>query len=938
MRSVRTLCALSLLAVAAASPVRAQYRAEQFNTANGLPQNTVSGIAQTRDGYLWFSTYDGLARYDGVTITIFDRGSTPEMHNTLFTRLETDATGTLWGGTPSGVLRLRDGAFEWVGPVAGTPSAMRPGDALLQPGFKPVERPHWRVEHGSLVHTGAGERSRALPAGVSDSTFAHLAFEDRSGRLWIPTKGHGVWRFDDRGARQFARADGIPDTVDQVAGQDRDGAVWVVAHPGAGRIVDDRITWLDGETLTGSREIRASLVDRDGTLWLGTNERGVFRVSRQFLQSWSLEDGLGGRSVYPVLQDRRGRVWFGAGSSLSWYDNGRFSAAELVRDAAGRLVLGRWNHEAESNARAQNVRCLYEDHEGRLWVCAWNSLVQVEGGRVVKTLDFPQDGAVDAAIEDSTGAMWISTAHTRVMRVHGDTIERFGSAQGLNPAAAVTILYFDRDGRLLVGTRRGLFRREGAAFKAVTSEFSLDIDQIRALYTDSGGALWIGTFDNGVIREQAGKFAQVSSRNGLPSNGAFQILEDSHGMFWISSNRGIYRVRRQQLADCADGKIASVSPVSFGAGDGMRSVEANGGRPPAGWQARDGRLWFPTQDGVVVIDPQIADFDVRPPTAVFASVSVDGVTQASGQSVRLAPGQSDIEIAYTAPTSVQARDVRFRYRLGGPASKWIDAGTRRRVHFSHLAPGNYAFEVTAANGDGVWGKVPASLEVIVEPHFWQTGWFAATIGALLLATAGGGYQLRVRALKAREVQLQSLVDQRTSELKVANDRLTQLAVEDPLTGLANRRLFDEFLEREWQRSHRAHAPLSVLMMDVDYFKAFNDTYGHVEGDRVLKVVAGAVRETIQRATDLAARYGGEEFAVILTDTGEESARGVAESIRAMVAAAAVPHAASKAAAIVSVSIGVATAIAQAGAAPGELVAAADRALYRAKEAGRNRVG
>lgn len=926
------------LLLAAPGTVRAQYRAEQFSTANGLPQSTVSGIAQTRDGYLWFSTYDGLARFDGVTFTIFDRGTTPVMRHTLFMHLTLDANGALWAGAPNGVLRYRDGEFTWVEPVKSAAGAARPGDEWLQPAFAPPSLRHWRVIDGAIARTEAGGTRIPLPRGITPELVARHAREDGRGRLWIPAPpGGGVWCVAGARLRRYSRANGVADTVDDVRGEDRDGNLWLVSPSGLTRVRGDSLTWIDGFALVGSRQIRASFVDRDGTLWLGTNERGAFRISRQFLRSYSQEDGLGGRNVYPLLQDRGGRVWIGAGNALTSFAHGRFNARFLVPGASGALRLVPWTPDPDTRRRSRIVHCLFEDREGHLWVCAGESLLRFDDGRLAGSRTFGADGATDAAFEDSHGDLWVSTGHTRLIRIHGDSIRRFGAADGLNPAAAVTVIHETADGVLLVGTRRGLVRREGERFAPLTTQFSLDVDQIRCLYTDDDDALWIGTFNNGLVRMKHGRFAHITSRDGLASNGAFWILPDSQGHFWITGDRGIYRVSRRQLDDFADGRAAAVRSVSYGAADGMRSVEANGGRSPAGWKAADGTLWFPTQDGVVVIDPAAAASAVDAPRAVVSSVSVDGSEQTTAGRVRLEPGQSDLDIAYTAPTSVQAGDIRFRYRLSGADDRWIDAGTRRRVHYAHLPPGHYAFQLSTASGDGPFGGVGASLEIEIAPHLWQTVWFAWSLGLAMLTLAAGGYTMRVRGLQARERALRVMVDARTADLRVANERLQQLAVEDPLTGLANRRRFDEFLEREWQRSHRTRSPLAVLMLDVDSFKRYNDTYGHQAGDRCLQGVAGVLRDTIQRTTDLAARYGGEEFAVVLVDTSEAAARAIAESVRARVESLAIPHAASTAAGVVTVSVGVADTVAGGHSAPSDVVAAADRALYRAKDGGRNRV-
>ena len=193
------------------------------------------------------------------------------------------------------------------------------------------------------------------------------------------------------------------------------------------------------------------------------------------------------------------------------------------------------------------------------------------------------------------------------------------------------------------------------------------------------------------------------------------------------------------------------------------------------------------------------------------------------------------------------------------------------------------------------------------------------------------------ALRQAKEELERQVAERTRELTDANQELQRLSLSDALTCIGNRRYLDEFLEREWRRTLREQTSLSVVMLDIDYFKLFNDTYGHIAGDDCLRRVAGILTATIQRTTDFVSRYGGEEFVLVLPATDEQGALTVAEKIRCRVEALAIPHEKSPLAGVVTVSIGVAAAVPTRDSDVGLLLAAADRALYQAKTAGRNAV-
>jgi diguanylate cyclase (GGDEF)-like protein len=245
--------------------------------------------------------------------------------------------------------------------------------------------------------------------------------------------------------------------------------------------------------------------------------------------------------------------------------------------------------------------------------------------------------------------------------------------------------------------------------------------------------------------------------------------------------------------------------------------------------------------------------------------------------------------------------------------------------------------VAAVNAEGVSSEKTADLSFRLKPRAFETPWFFGLLAVALAGAIWMGDRIRVRGVKAREEALRRLVEERTHELAEANARLERLSAQDGLTGVANRRRFDEALDVEWRRGARAQSPLSLVMLDLDYFKAFNDTNGHVAGDDRLRQVAQALVTAAGRAGELVARYGGEEFAVLLPGTGLEDAAAFAERLRLGVERLGLRHNASKVAEVVTVTAGVATLLPSEQSSPARLVAEADGALYRAKREGRNRV-
>jgi signal transduction histidine kinase len=289
------------------------------------------------------------------------------------------------------------------------------------------------------------------------------------------------------------------------------------------------------------------------------------------------------------------------------------------------------------------------------------------------------------------------------------------------------------------------------------------------LYEDPDGALWIGAYDSGLARFKDGKFTSYTTREGLFNDGVFQILEDDHANLWMSSNRGVYRVRKRDLNEFAAGERRDIASIPFGKSDGMRNVECNGGLWPAGVKARDGRLWFPTQDGVVMIDPARVTTNQQPPPVLIEAVLQDRAPIAWRDGVRLQPGQGSLEIQYTALAFANAAHLRFKYKLEGLDDDWVDAGLRRTAFFSYLPPGGYTFKVIAANSDGVWNLQGQSLRITVPPPFYRAGWFLTLAGLSIGGVVFAAFKYRLTQLERRQAAQQAfsrrLIESQEAERK-----------------------------------------------------------------------------------------------------------------------------------------------------------------------------
>ena len=374
-----------------------------------------------------------------------------------------------------------------------------------------------------------------------------------------------------------------------------------------------------------------------------------------------------------------------------------------------------------------------------------------------------------AVQEDREGNLWIGTDGGGLNRLRDGRITAYTTADGL-PSDTIHALLEDGPG-LWIATNRGLSRLEQGQIRSWTTRDGLCGGLVRALHLDARGTLWIGTNGGGLCRFRDGRFTSYTRSGGLFDDVVFHILEDARGQMWMSCNRGIFRVALSELEDVAAGRTDRVRSVSYDRSDGMKSRECNGGFQPAGWKARDGRLWFPTIRGAVVVNPERLTTNPLPPGVVIEEAVIDGAPVRSRGLVEQRHGQGELEFHYAGLSLFAPEKVRFRYRLAGFDEHWVEAGGRRVAYYTNIPPGSYVFEVLAANADGVWSETAATFAVRFAPRFYQTSWFVALCAGAVIAAAIGLHRFRVAQLRAREKELVLRVEEAVSRIKVLSGLL-----------------------------------------------------------------------------------------------------------------------------------------------------------------------
>lgn len=857
-------------AVALADEAKVSWLTRPWQSDEGLPDNSVAGLAQSADGYLWIGTPSGLARFDGIHFENFSLTNVVPAPNRGIITLINSRHGGLWLAMDRGAVGYLNGSQSRAY-TKNLPELIPNGLAEDAAGSLLIAYRGGSVceVKGGVVRELAGQQG--LPAGPDICAVT----TDSRGRNWFGKAGQ-VGVYEPGAFRTLCRVDPQPMRLAPA----RDGGVWICAgvhlfkcdpqgkladfgqfHPESSgtlptALIEDRDgnVWIGTsfsglfrhipsgfETVSTSHQAILSLMeDREGNIWVGTFGGGLDRIRPQSITLEGMEDGLPFSSVQSICEDTSGTIWAVTQNGV------------LVRKTGGQ-----WSAIPADDQWSGNATCVTPDRAGGIWIgTRLHGLYRWRDGRFVSWGDARkiQGRTLRTLLASRSGDVWVGQEFPiAILRIHDGQIQTYEVPPD---SRVIRAMAEAADGSIWAGTSKGvLLHVVGGRVETVTPRPAQELASIRCLYATPDGALWIGYAGWGLGWLQNGRYAEINAAQGLDDDYISHIIADAHGWLWFGANRGLFKVRRQDLQDVIAGRAAHVRSVHYGRGEGLPGLQGTFGSSPDVLRSRDGRLWIPMQTALVVVDPAKLEQRPAPPAVLLTQVSLDdqpvarygGILPRSGGAndgspdlstagvkLNLPPGHRRVEFDFSAFSFEAPENVQFRYRLKGFDDDWVDAGTRRSASYPRLPGGDYAFEVTACNNDGDWNPAAAQLNLAVAPFFYQTWWFRL---AVLLAFTGSIIAIvryvSFRRLRGRLLVLEQQAALQKERARIAKDihddlgaSLTQIAFLGELAQ-QDRGEPDKAAERVGKISATARSAIKALDEIVWAVNPRNDTLTHL---------------------------------------------------------------------------------------------------------------
>lgn len=776
--------------------VLTQYNLDYWDIDKGMPSNTVLDNVLSADGFMWCATFDGLVKFDGVKFQIFNErthssfkrngvlslfesddhgsdnpvlwigsngGGLIKMENDKFvvfqddtiqqsniiTDIEQDKDGLLWLATRKGISQFKDGVFFH------DPRFNSLANSAILSLMIDSQNRIWvgTLGEGLYVYDKGKLHQYNAQSGIGDSSVRSL-FEDKEGNILIGTNAGLVIYKNDKFSDFEIPGNKSAFFVNDML-EDPFGALWVATDIGLIKSYQGKIDLLNETNGLVDSNMQSLAFDNEGSLWMGSYRRGIFRLKDGKFKNYGVREGLLNEIINIVYQDKD-QIWIGTDYGLSKLENGEITSFSLGE-----------------GYQKNKVRDILRDSNDNLWICTYDGLVRFENGKIAKRY-YKKDGLSSNNLrvikEDSNGNIWIGTGKG-LNKFKDGKFTIYGREQGLKNEFIMS-LFEDSNNRFWVGTDGGgIHVLEDEKLKSFNITNGLTSNVIFQITEDKNQQLWIGT-NGGITRFDGTNFFALTYVHGLYSNSVFQIIIDENEDFWLMTNKGVQQLKMEDIQQVIEGTKPTFSEIkTYNQSEGMRSSVVTGAS--IGCLSCSGEILVPTFKGLTIINPrEIRVNNVKPPVLI-TEVQLNYNAVLLSDEISIPAGKESLEIHYTGLSLYAPDEVQFQYKLEGFDTDWVRAGNRRVAYYTNLPPGDFTFRVKAANNDGIWNELGTTIGIFKAAHFYQSKWFyvLSLLGLLLFGVVI--YYQRTRHLKFKNEELTELVEVRTIDIRKQNDEITQ---------------------------------------------------------------------------------------------------------------------------------------------------------------------
>ncbi len=755
---------------------------DNWTTDNGLPTNQLNRICQSRDGYLWITSYNGIIRFDGHEFRVFNKENTPIFTGNSFRNVVEDRNGVLWfTSSENGLVAYRNGRFKIYGKAQGI-------TALTYALYIDPDNRLWSAAPGKGCLYLENETFH-FPA--FDTLFrtkeVNVIIGDRSENMFIGVLGGGVYRINGQQMTHYGKEQGLTNEVIGSAFIASDGKLTVGTSAGL-FYLDDGV--FREETAVDRSEVNEILGDTAGSIWLAT-ANGIYRRTAGY-ERLDEENGLPHNRISGAVLDAEGNLWLAHyRNGLTRIKNGLFTNLignlkstdpvinTLCETRDGRVLAGLENggvykiingevspYPIRQNTGTMRLRHILEDRHDNLWLSYHGGLLKIDPTGMERWYD-PAQGfpgqRVRLCYEDQAENIWAGSRENGLIRLNPDnSYFMMDQANGLS-ANLILCVAEDTNGDLLVGTDNGLNRlRDGKVVSVCMMKNGLAGNVVFNAHVDSAGVIWLAC-NGGLSRIENNVITNFTTQNGLAADAPFDIVEDALGDFWLPFDTGIMKVNKQTLNDFAAGKRERIDCRVYNKYNG---IQPKGFTPTTqSLRTRDGKIWFPTLNGVVMVDPARQPRNTLPPPVYVEELWVDKETCDLTGAIAIPYGKQRLTVKYTGICLHAPEKMRFRYKLEGFDTDWVETDYRQRsVSYTNLPHGSYTFRVKACNNDGVWNETGATRAFTVLPPWYRTWWAYSTVVIFFLLSGSSIYFWRVNQLQKRQAELEAQIVDKTQDL------------------------------------------------------------------------------------------------------------------------------------------------------------------------------